>query len=144
MRRPYRSRLAMCITAALLLASCALGAAPAAESPTPGAAGQPGPVTISFGAISFMRRTYEPLIDAFNREHPGIVVRFVSLDEAYQGGYDYDEQTRQIVSRADTAEAPADEQQFKLGLLRDLAPLIDADPTFDRADFYPGALADAT
>jgi ABC-type glycerol-3-phosphate transport system substrate-binding protein len=101
-------------------------------------------VTITFGADSFMRHAYEPLIDAFNAQHPGITVQFVSLDAVYQGRYDDHEQVRQIVGRADTADAAANEAEFRQGLLRDLKPLMDADAAFDRDDFYPSALNSAT
>src|SRR6266496_1457288 len=45
---------------------------------------------------------------------------------------------------ADTAEAPASEEQFNLGLLYDLKPLMNADPSFNSDDFYPNALSSAT
>jgi ABC-type glycerol-3-phosphate transport system substrate-binding protein len=152
MRRPCSSMLATFLyVAALLLSGCAIGGAPATDSPTAEATTQPSPdagteggVTITFGAVSFMRHTYEPLINAFNAQHPGITVQFVSLDGVYQQGSDYNEQTRRIVSSADTAEAGANEEEFNLGLLRDLKPLMDADPSFNPDDFYPGALSSAT
>src|SRR5262245_39946949 len=122
---------------ALLAGGCAGGSSPSAEAPAEATA-QPSPnaegrsaVTITFGASSFMRHAYEPLIAAFNAQHPGITVQFVSLDEVYQGGGESQEQIRRIVSRADTAEAGGKEGEFDLGLLYDLKPLMDADPNFD-------------
>src|SRR5262249_37780543 len=128
----------LALIAALVLGACSFG--PASEPPTgaggllaptdAGAAGSApttesaGNVTITFGAIGFRPSVYEPLIASFNTQHPGITVRFVALDEVYQGGSDYSTQMRQIVSRADTAEAGANEQEFNLGLLHDLAPLM--------------------
>jgi ABC-type glycerol-3-phosphate transport system substrate-binding protein len=154
-----RSVLFLALIAALVLSACGFGAA--SEPPT-GADGQPaltdagatagsaptadssaGNVTITFGAISFMRHTYEPLINTFNAQHPGITVQFVSLDGVYQQNRDYTEQTRQIVSSADTAEAGTSEEEFQLGLLRDLKPLMEADPSFNRDDFYPSAFSSA-
>ena len=42
---------------------------------------------------------------------------------------------------ADTVSAPfVRPEDTTAGLLRDLAPLIEGDPTFDRDDFYAGAL----
>src|SRR5262245_293889 len=62
-----------------------------------------------------------------------------------QSSQSLDQLMRQIVSSADTAATfflrPED---IKNGLVRDLAPLIDADPSFDRDDYYPGALAAGT
>ncbi len=153
-----RSVLFLALIAGLVLSACGLGAA--SEPPTP-AGGQPAPtdssaagsapttgsdanVTITFGANSFMRHVYEPLIEAFNAQHPGITVQWVSLDKVYRADVDQNERTRQIVSLADTAEVQASKQQFQLGLLYDLKPLIDADPSFNRDDFYPGALSRAT
>jgi ABC-type glycerol-3-phosphate transport system substrate-binding protein len=149
----------LALIAALVLGACGFGAAsepPAGAgdqlAPTDaGAAGDGAPaaesagnVTITFGAFSFMRHAYEPLISAFHAQHPGITVQFVSLDEVYQGDGDNNERTRQIVSRADTAQAEASEEQFNQGLLHDLTPLMDADPHFNRDDFYPSALSSAT
>jgi multiple sugar transport system substrate-binding protein len=146
------SALLMIMIAAILLGACDLSAPaePPAAGTIDGAPAEPtgessaSSITITFGAIGFMRHVYEPLIDAFNTQHPNITVQFVSLDGVYRSGADYDEQTRQIVSRADTAEAGVNEQEFSLGLLRDLKPLIDADPDFNRDDFYPSALSSAT
>src|SRR5437773_4580966 len=117
--------LTFALIAAITLGACSFGAA---EPPT-GATTEPavatvqpnettaepdgGHVTITFGAISFMHHTYEPLIAAFNQQHPGITVQFVALDGVYQRGADDNAITREIVSRADTAEAPASAQQFE-------------------------------
>ncbi|MEO7913029.1 MAG: hypothetical protein ABIV47_25555 [Roseiflexaceae bacterium] len=139
--------LLLALIVALLLGACNFDAAPIAAGTPPTQATQAtatGSTTITFGAIGFMRHVYEPLIAAFNTQHPGIVVQFVALDQLYQRGTDNNEITRQIVSRADTAEAPASAEQFGRGLLRDLTPLIDADANFNRDDFYPDALSSAT
>jgi len=139
----------LALIVALVLSACSFGAAPEppagiSDQPTATDGGAAGNVTITFGADSFMRHVYEPLISAFNTQHPGISVQFVSLDEVYRARSDNAEQTRQIVSRADTAEADANEEMFQLGLLHDFKPLIDADPSFNRDDFYPSALNSAT
>src|SRR5262245_23512429 len=154
-----RSVLFLALTAALVLSACGFGAA---SEPPVTADAQPAPtdtssaagsaptaeaaanVTITFGSFSYMRPAYEPLIAAFNEQHPGITVQFVSLDATFQGGGDQNEQTRQIVSLADTADAEVNGEQFQQGLLYDLTPLIEADPSFDRDDFYPGTLSGAT
>jgi ABC-type glycerol-3-phosphate transport system substrate-binding protein len=144
--RTYRSLALLCLLA-LTFSACSFDAAPipAGETLTPiTQATATGGITITFGAIGFMRHVYEPLIAAFNAQHPGIVVQFVALDQIFQRGADNNEIIRQIVSRADTAEAPASAEQFERGLLRDLTPLIDADANFNRDDFYPGALSSAT
>lgn len=145
-----RAVLFLALIGVLMLSACGFGAAP--EPPTP-AVNQPAPtdgsapaggleanVTISFGASSFMRHVYEPLIATFNAQHPGISVQWVSLDAAYRGEGDQNQRNRQIVGLADTAEVDVSKQQFQPGLLYDLRPLIDADPSFKRDDFYPGVL----
>ncbi|HEY3228619.1 MAG TPA: extracellular solute-binding protein, partial [Roseiflexaceae bacterium] len=84
-------------------------------------------------------------IERFNQDNPGIQVTFVSLDEiirpAANESYDLDKEALLIVSAADTAvfnyPRPDD---ITNGYLLDLKPFMDADPSFDRDDFYPGAL----
>ncbi len=149
------SVLLLTLIMALVLSACGFGAP--TEPPTD-PDGQPAPTdtiaagsaptesvaTITFGAPSFMRYAYEPLIAAFNEQHPGITVQFVSLDEVYRGENEDTERARRIVSLADTAETGEQGQQFQLGLLRDLKPFIDADPSFDPDDYYPGAFSSVT
>jgi ABC-type glycerol-3-phosphate transport system substrate-binding protein len=148
-----RSVLLPALIMALMLSACGFGPAP---DPLAAPDGQPAPTdtiaptgsaantTITFGALSFMRYAYEPLITAFNEQHPGITVQFVSLDEAYRGENDDTERARRIVSLADTAETGEKGQQFRLGLLHDLKPLMDADPDFNADDYYPGAFSSVT
>jgi len=107
-------------------------------------------VTITFAASEDERPIYEPLIATFEAENPGIRVQLVNIDRAAEtittpdGG----QMTtigpgsiRNVVSMADTAVGitPTPEAIAR-GWVHDLAPLIDADATFDRADFYPGVL----
>jgi multiple sugar transport system substrate-binding protein len=153
----YRWHAARALAAALIaliaISACAgPGATPptaqpsadttAPASPTEGAAEPASAVTIGFAAPEFERQAYEPLIAAFNEQNPGVRVEFVALNEG--PAQSFDQMMRQMVSSADTAATfflrPED---IKNGLVRDLAPLIDADPTFDRDDFYAGALAPA-
>jgi multiple sugar transport system substrate-binding protein len=154
----YR-RGAVLLATLLALSACGGPAAPAPTAPAGAAAdataidaassGQPnadapaasgGVVTIGFAAPEFERAGYEPLIAAFNEQNPDVRVEFVPL--AMQSSQSLDQLMRQIVSSADTAATfflrPED---IKNGLVRDLAPLIDADPSFERDDYYPGALS---
>jgi ABC-type glycerol-3-phosphate transport system substrate-binding protein len=150
----------LALSAALALSACGFAAAPpagvdgseaAVGTPTAGSDAGVAPtadsgagVTITFGAASFARHVYEPLIAAFNAQHPGITVQWVSLDQVYRGGGDPTDRARQIASLADTAATEASQDQFQRGWLYDLKPLIDADPSFDRGDFYPSALGSTT
>src|SRR4051794_17683848 len=96
---------ALVLIAALTLGACSFGAPepPANEMPTPAPqATATGGITITFGAIGFMRHVYEPLIAAFNAQHPGITVQFVSLEAAYRGDLSSSERVRKIVGMADT------------------------------------------
>lgn len=145
-RQGWRALAALALTIAL--SACAGPAAPAPPSPTAGpAAPAPtdpaiaaGPITIGFAAPEFERASYEPLIAAFNQQNPDVQVQFVALEEGPIQSID--QITRQAVTAADTAAAfflrPED---IAAGLVRDLAPLIEADPSFGRDDFYPSALA---
>ena len=142
----YRSLTLLCLLA-LTFSACSFDAAPIPDGATPTPITQAtatGGITITFGAIGFMRHVYEPLIAAFNAQHPGIVVQFISLEAAYRDNLSNSELVRKIVGMVDTSDGPAREEEFELGLLRDLKPLADADATFDPADFYPSALASAT
>ncbi|NWG20315.1 MAG: extracellular solute-binding protein [Chloroflexi bacterium] len=128
----------------LLLLSCA---APVA-APYSGSGGSlmptqtSGPLVITFGAPEFQRSIYEPLIARFNQEEPAIRVQFVAIDQVYtQQRGDLESTLRQIVSLTDSAIVyTVPHEAFQNGLLLDLAPLIDADSTFNSADFFPGAL----
>ncbi|HEX9372357.1 MAG TPA: extracellular solute-binding protein [Roseiflexaceae bacterium] len=121
-----------------------------ADGGTAVSAGATQRVTISFAASEDERPLYEPLIARFEAENPGIRVQLVNIDQAAttvtlpDGGQMTSigpESIRAVVSLADTAVGidPTPDAIAK-GWVRDLAPLIDADPTFDRTDFYPGTL----
>ena len=105
-------------------------------------------VTISYAVWDYEQQLYEPLAKKFMAEHPNITVALVSLDDmmnvpqqqqtAQEGPLT---QLRRIVSGADTAPAFAlTPEAFGSGLMLDLAPLMDADSSFKRDDFLPGAL----
>ncbi len=128
---------------ALLLLNCAAPFLPdPAESLAPAQANDP--VVITFGAQEFQRAFYEPLIERFHQEEPAIRVQFVATDAAYaarQRDPDPDAALRRIVALADSAVVyTIPRASLQRGFLRDMTPLIEADPAFDRADFYPGAL----
>ncbi|MFL5805021.1 MAG: ABC transporter substrate-binding protein [Roseiflexaceae bacterium] len=153
LKRPRATRaLVAGLLAIVLLSACAGPGAPAptpdSGSPAPSGAatqadpsGNAGAVTIGFAAQEFERQQYEPLIAAFNAQNPDIRVQFVALD-GLGAAASLDQMMRQAVSAADTAAVfflrPED---IANGLVRDLKPLIEADSSFDRDDFYPGALA---
>lgn len=105
-----------------------------------------GAVTLRMIGYDYELGNYRDLIEAFEAENPGITIKMVSLEETLgleSGGVgewpaDAD---RQIVSAADIVTTSAvGILNGSSGLLLDLRPLAEADPNFDRADFYPNAL----
>ncbi|MCG8353643.1 MAG: extracellular solute-binding protein [Chloroflexales bacterium] len=125
---------AILIAISAAISGCAAGdpAPPPQSVPPPAAADNR--VTISFAAPAFARERYAAIIAAFNAENPDFQVRFVALGAS--------QNIQQTVQTADTAAVSlVGSTDAARGLVYDLSPLIDADPTFDRADFYPGAIA---
>jgi ABC-type glycerol-3-phosphate transport system substrate-binding protein len=141
------------LLAAILLDACSFGASPADVPPTnttavavatadAGAvtpdAGGAAPVTITFAGWNEDRGVYEALIAQFEQDNPEIHVQFVSFESITDENIF--QAAREVMSAADTAEMPASAEASAKGWVRDLTPLMDADATFDRTDFYPGAL----
>lgn len=153
MRAEPLRRTGLLLALLLLLGACSAAqpapdgpqadASPTAGEPAPaGSPAESGPVTITFGGQDWERASFQKLIDRFNSENPDVRVQFVALDSIYMSsGSDPDAQTRQIVSAADTAHTfGLSRGAIERGYVLDLAPLIQADSSFDRSDFYPGAL----
>lgn len=121
--------------------------APAEPTSDPGAEGK---VTISFAAWEYERQIYEPLAKKFGEEHPNIEVVIVPLDDLVNvsgpnADYSAFAQLRRVVAGADTAPAQvASPETLGSSLLLDLAPQMDADSSFKRDDYYPGALEQYT
>ena len=112
---------------------------PAADLTNPSAPSAAERVTITFGSFEDSRTFYQDLINKFEKDNPEIEVRFVALD-SIAGNISPFEALHQIMSTVDTTEWPGTAQAISNGWVRDLAPLMQADATFDRSDFYPGAL----
>jgi len=112
------------------------------------APGESGPVTVSYAVWDYEQQLYEPLAKKFTAEHPNITIALVSLDDMMNVSPQQQSiqegpltQLRRIVSGADTAPAFAlTPEAYGSGLMLDLAPLMDADSSFKRDDFLPGAL----
>ncbi len=90
-----------------------------------------GQAVLTFGVYAFMKANYEPLVEDFNRQNPGITVQLRELPETGD--------LRRIASAADTTlltfRQPGQGPYFL-----DLDPLLEGDPSFDPGDFWPGAL----
>ena len=128
------------------------GAESATPEPTAEAAAEEEQVVITFAAWDYERQTYESLAKTFTETNPHIKVVIVPLDDLVNppgnpvdADYSPLQQLRRIVSGADTAPAMLlQPETIGSDLLLDLTPLIDADSSFKRDDFYPGALEQYT
>jgi ABC-type glycerol-3-phosphate transport system substrate-binding protein len=139
-----------------ILTACGGPADPEAEIPTlapgPTAPADDGPVTISFATAEYERTAYEALAEKFTTENPNIKVAIVPIEDlsnvqSPDGQYNPLDVVRSVVSGADTAPANyiyLPPEAMSSGLLLDLKPLMDADSSFQREDFYPGALEQQT
>jgi ABC-type glycerol-3-phosphate transport system substrate-binding protein len=111
-----------------------------------------GPVTISYAAIEAERPAYEALAQKFMADNPNIKIVIVPLDDLTNiqnpnGQYNPLDTVRSVVSGADTARAGyvyLPPEALSSGLLMDIKPLMDADASFKREDFYPGAIEQYT
>src|SRR5205085_2317578 len=166
--------LALLMIVIVLLNACALGpgsaeptappeSPPGAASAVPGVTASPAAlpestpgadttVTITFALHNYQRPFYDPLIPTFEEQNPNIHVQIVDLDTVITPVYDStglqviddERSTREILSAADTATFSVSPDAIAQGWVYDLTPLIEADSTFDRADFYPGVLEAAS
>ncbi len=127
-----------------LLLSIALWIVSGCVSGLPKPSSVPAPtVTITFACRDDLRSIYESLAEAFHARQPGIEVRIVSWDEAVGESDSWSpEAVVRLVTRADAAIAPLrfGPSVTRQGLLRDLTPFIEGDPTFEPDDFWPGVL----
>jgi multiple sugar transport system substrate-binding protein len=102
-------------------------------------------VTILFAVDDYERLHYKGLIQAFEEANPGLHVRLVSFGETLGlGSGDAwpkpEIAWQRLTSASDVINSPAPSEAAQQGLVRDLTPLIEADPTFQPQDFYPGTL----
>src|SRR5215213_1072758 len=132
-------------------APVAVAATSAEAAPTQAAPSAGATITITFAAAEEEYPIFEPLIARFESDNPGVHVQMVHIEQAattitLPGGGEMTsigpESIRKVLSLADTVTGltPTPEAITK-GWVRDLTPLIDADTTFDRSDFYPNMLA---
>jgi ABC-type glycerol-3-phosphate transport system substrate-binding protein len=130
MRTSFGTRITLLLLLALLATTCGEGERRDA-------------VRITFAAWEHERPMYEPLIEEFEEEHPGISVILVPLEDLTNttDPFSQYELFRQLVTGADTAPSMGITRDIsESGLVMNLAPLMDADATFDRDDFYQGTL----
>lgn len=103
-------------------------------------------ITLRMVTYDWDSASYRDLIETFEAENPDIEIQIVSIEETLGLGSDGmgqwpEDAARRLVSAADVVPTNAiGITNGASGLLLDLRPLIEADSTFDRADFYPNAL----
>jgi multiple sugar transport system substrate-binding protein len=131
----------------LLFAAC--GNEKEKETPVPTAV-PPTPTvedertTVLFAVADTEKSLYEDLVESFEADNPDIHVQLVSINEllgiGLLGGEPPEDTWQRLAAGADVINTQADGDPVDMGLVRDLEPLMDADPNFQRDDFYPGAL----
>ncbi|NOK59359.1 MAG: extracellular solute-binding protein [Chloroflexi bacterium AL-W] len=138
-------RIVSVLLVCLILAGCSLPfALPGAESDPNTSNGEQ--VTISYASWESDRPRFEALAQQFTAANPNIQVAIVPLDDLMNnsGQGDSDSQMamlRRVVSGADTAPAFfVSPEAYNTNLLMNLQPLMEADPNFQRDDFFAGAL----
>jgi multiple sugar transport system substrate-binding protein len=99
-------------------------------------------VTITFACQDWQSGEFEKLADEFHQLNPDIKVQLVSIDEALgmESGAIIENVEEKLSAAADTTYFPFSNQELQSGLFQDLQPFIEADRTFNPADFYPGML----
>lgn len=98
-------------------------------------------VVITFSYYESYRSILEPLMAKFHQENPSITVQFVPLSETnYSEGATTEERLLALATGADTSLTSIRSSAMGAYFL-DLQPLIDADSSFDQADFWSGSLS---
>lgn len=130
----------------LILGSCG-GTAPLAPAPAQ--------VTITFAVPDWEleQGSVSKVVAEFERQNPDIHIALKSSSEILglpPNSFSFEEGTwRRLAAAADVFRVPMSygglpRQALREGAVRDLAPFIEADPTFQASDFQPGALAAAS
>jgi len=101
--------------------------------------------TVRFAITDVEVPIYEDVIAAFEEENPDLDVQIVSVNEVLGlgalGSTQVPEDANQrLVAAADVVKTGISRQMVQQGLVRDLSPFLEADPNFQAADFFPGAL----
>lgn len=98
-------------------------------------------VVITFSGDESLRSIIEPLTEAFHEEYPSITVQYVPLSmDVFPSGTTTEDKLLMLASSAD-ATLTAIRSAYTGNYFLDLQPLIDADASFDQADFWSGTLS---
>lgn len=118
---------------------------PAATAAPTGAVPAGERTTVRFAVSDYELPMYADMIKAFEAENPTVHVEPVSMQQILGLGAVLDTEVPEdaearLVAAADVVTIGASRAAVAQGLVRDLGPFIEADPTFDADDFYSGAL----
>jgi ABC-type glycerol-3-phosphate transport system substrate-binding protein len=133
----------------LMLSACALPAAPTPapvlpQSNTQQPNGATGPQVITFGIYAFERSLYQPFVEQFNQQNLDVQVQIVLIDPVVERLIDKpwgEELARAVLSAADTTTTRyVLPEFFQADYVVNLTDFMQADASFNQADFYPMAL----
>lgn len=97
--------------------------------------------TITFATFDVVRESYAALAQQFEQES-SIHVEVLSLDELMGNeSINLTDNLEEIADTTDTFAVQLDTNIVQQNILYNLTPLMEADQTFERDDFYPAALA---
>ena len=98
-------------------------------------------VVITFSNDEYAYSMFKPLMETFHEENPSITVQYVPLTaEDYNTPKTVEDRLLMLAESADTTLTNIRTAEMG-GYFLDLQPLIDADSTFDQADFQPETLS---
>jgi multiple sugar transport system substrate-binding protein len=120
-----------------------LPVAPTSAPPTPEDVKEER-TTVLFAVNDVEQPLYEGLVESFKEANPDVHVELVSLNEILEldlvGGEFPEDAWQRLASQADVINLMPGQETVQQGLIRDLTPLMQADPNFEADDFYPNAL----
>lgn len=97
-------------------------------------------VTIQLAVDAFEMAAYEPLAQAFEAENSGVEIQLVDSSDFIDLDASRMENALQLAQAVDIFPARYGAGVVPDNIIRDLKPFMQADATFDTADFYPNAL----
>lgn len=96
---------------------------------------------ISFACFASLLDSCEQLAKEFQLTNPDMTVQVVTVEEVEGAeATSLREALSRVASQTDAFAYVLHEPAIEQGLVRDLTPFLEADPTFDPDDFYPGTL----
>lgn len=96
---------------------------------------------ITFAGDEYLRSTYEPLMEEFNKLYPNITVLFAPIPQYTEDKQDlFNNYQRLMATAGDTSITWVAGSQGSEQYFLDLLPLMEGDPTFDSGDFWNGSL----